>query len=78
MARSPFKAHFVTEDAYGKNRQRKEHNPPLLFNLDRDPSEHFDVGKEHPEVIAEMLKISEQHRKTTKPVENQLEKIIKK
>ena len=78
LRKGAFKAHFVTEDAYGKNRQRKEHNPPLLFDLDRDPSEHFDVGKEHPEVIAEMLKISEQHRKTTKPVENQLEKIIKK
>ncbi len=78
LRKGAFKAHFITEDAYGKDRQRKEHNPPLLFNLDRDPSERFEVGKDHPAIIAEMQKVADQHRKTVTPVENQLEKLIKK
>jgi arylsulfatase A-like enzyme len=70
----PYKAHFITENAYGSDRQRKEHNPPLLYNLDRDPSERFDIGKEHPDVLAEMQKIAEKHRQTVQRVENQLER----
>jgi arylsulfatase A-like enzyme len=70
----PYKAHFITENAYGPDRQRKEHNPPLLYNLDGDPSERFDIGKEHPDVLAEIQKIAEKHRQTVKRVENQLEK----
>jgi arylsulfatase A len=69
-----YKAHFITENAYGPDRKRKEHKPPLLYNLDRDPSERFDIGKEHPDVLAEIQKIAEKHRQTIERVENQLEK----
>ncbi len=46
----------------------------MLYNLDRDPSERFDIGKEHPDVLAEIQKIAEKHRQTVQRVENQLEK----
>ena len=39
-ARSGLKAHFVTKSAYG-NDLPVFHDPPLLFNLDWDPSELF-------------------------------------
>ena len=78
LRKGAFKAHFITEEAYGKNTNRTEHHPPLLYNLDRDPSERFNIAKDQPEVIAEIQKIADQHRKTIKRVENQLEKIIKK
>ncbi len=78
VRKGAFKAHFITEEAYGKNTNRTEHNPPLLYNLDHDPSERFNVAKDHPDVIAEIQKIADAHRKTIKPVENQFEKIIPK
>lgn len=53
-----YKAHFRTQDAYGPD--ITEHNPPLLYNLNVDPSEKYDVAATHPEVIQkinEVLKI---------------------
>jgi arylsulfatase A len=79
VRKGPYKAHFVTEDAYGKgDRNRKEHDPPLLYHLEHDPSERFDVSKQHPDVIAEIRKLFAEHKKTVQPVENQLEKLIGK
>ena len=79
VRKGPFKAHFVTEDAYGRgDRNRKDHDPPLLYNLDGDPSERIDVAKQHPEVIAALRTRVAEHRKTVTPVENQLEKLILK
>jgi len=69
-----YKAHFITENAYGPDRQRQEHKPPLLYNLDRDPSERFDIAKDNPDVLDEIHKIAQMHRQTVKRVENQLEK----
>ena len=48
------------------------HDPPLLYNLEEDPSEQYDVAKQHPEVIAEILTIAKQHRSTVTPVPDQL------
>ena len=46
-----FKAHFTTWPGYAKEKPEK-HDPPLLYNVEQDPGEKFDVAKEHPEVIA--------------------------
>ncbi len=61
VRKGPFKAHFVTHDGYSKTKPEK-HNPPLLFNLPEDPSEQFDVAARHPEAVAELTKIFEEHR----------------
>lgn len=74
VRKESYKAHFITENASGPDRRRREHNPPLLFNLDHDPSERFDISKDHPEVVAEFQKIAEKHRQTIERGENQLEK----
>jgi arylsulfatase A len=68
-----YKAHFITQPEYGSN-VRTIHDPPLLFNLDVDPSENFDVAQDHPDIIADIKKILEDHILTLIPVENQLEK----
>jgi arylsulfatase A-like enzyme len=77
VRKGPYKAHFITEDAYGPDRHRAEHNPPLLYHLGHDPSERFDVAKKHPEVIAALRQLVEEHRRTVVAGENQLEKRIK-
>jgi arylsulfatase A-like enzyme len=46
-----FKAHFQTRDDYG-DATVTSHNPPLLYNVEQDPGEQFDVSTAHPEVIA--------------------------
>lgn len=68
-----YKAHFYTQPEYGSD-VRVMHDPPLLYNVNVDPSEKYDIAKDHAEVIAEIRKVLEIHRKTVMPVENQLEK----
>lgn len=67
-----FKAHFVTRSEYG-GEPPVPHDPPLLYNLDVDPSEKFDVAARHPDVVASIQRIAEEHRKTVEPVESQLD-----
>ncbi len=72
-----FKAHFFTKSEYGSDPE-VAHDPPLLYNLDQDPSEKFDLAAKHPQIIAEIRRISEAHAKTVEPVESQLDKVIAK
>lgn len=55
-----YKAHFVTEEAYKPN-SKIVHETPLLYNLEVDPSEKYDVSKEHPEVIAHIREVVKAH-----------------
>jgi len=70
-----FKAHFITQSEYG-GEPAVTHDPPLLYNLDHDPSEKYDVAANHPEVIAEIRRIAEEHKKAIPPVESRLDKRI--
>jgi arylsulfatase A len=72
-----YKAHFVTRSGYG-NDQPAPHEPPVLYDLGQDPSEKYDVAKDHPEVIAEIKKEVERHRRTLVPGANQLAPRIQK
>ncbi len=46
-----YKAHYITQGAYGMFGEREEHNPPLLYNLSVDPSEQYNVAKDHAAII---------------------------
>lgn len=73
VRKGDYKAHFITQSEYGSD-ERKVQEPPLLYNLNIDPSEKYNIADQHPEVISELKKILEEHQKTLVPVENQLEK----
>jgi len=62
----PWKLHFKTQSGYGQ-RTPELHDPPLLFHLEHDPSEQFDVAKDHPDVIATIVEQVERHRKELTP-----------
>jgi arylsulfatase A-like enzyme len=65
-----FKAHFQTAPGYAAPSQPlkfEPHDPPLLFKLDEDPGEKFDVAKDHPEIMAEIQHILDEHRKGLVP-----------
>ena len=73
IRKGAYKAHFITQGEYGPP-AKELHDPPLLFNLEVDPSEKTDIAGQHPEVLIEMKRILEEHRATLTEVENQLEK----
>lgn len=73
IRKGAFKAHFITQPAYGSN-VKTVHEQPLLFNLNEDPSEKVNIADKHPEVISEIRGILEEHLAGLVPVENQLEK----
>jgi arylsulfatase A-like enzyme len=77
VRKGPYKAHFVTQSAYG-NDKPVPHDPPLLYHLGNDPSEKYDIAKDHPEAIAEIRKEVERHRQGLIRGQDQLSQRIKK
>jgi arylsulfatase A-like enzyme len=73
VRKGPWKAHFVTRSGYGQDKS-ESHDPPLLYHLGHDPGERFDLSAKHPEVIAEIKKIADEHKAGMKPGEPQLDK----
>ncbi|MGD8896579.1 MAG: sulfatase-like hydrolase/transferase, partial [Acidobacteriota bacterium] len=67
----PFKAHWTTFTNY-RGEKPVPRDPPLLFNLEEDPSEKYDVAARHPEVIDQIAEHVEAHKKTVEPVPDQL------
>jgi arylsulfatase A len=68
----PWKAHFQTQSGYGQPMQEK-HDPPLLFHLEVDPGESYNVAAKHPEVVAQIKALAEQHRAGMQPAPSQLD-----
>jgi arylsulfatase A-like enzyme len=68
----PWKAHLKTQAGYGQP-EPERHDPPLLFHLERDPSERFDVSKDHPDVVARLREIASQHEASVEQGAPQLE-----
>jgi arylsulfatase A len=73
MRVGPWKAHFVTQESYTGNNKAVEHDPPVLYNLNVDPSEKWDVAADHPDIIDAIKRAAERHKRTVKPVPSQLE-----
>lgn len=69
-----FKAHYITQGVYGRGPGKRQHDPPQLYQLGHDPSEQFDVAKEHADVLEKIHARVEQHRATIRDVPDQLSK----
>jgi arylsulfatase A-like enzyme len=70
--KGPYKLHYITETAYVKNTKKTIHKEPLLFNVEVDPSEKYNIAKNYPEIIVEINKMVELHKTSVKPVKDQL------
>jgi arylsulfatase A-like enzyme len=77
VRKGPYKAHFITRSGYRGDKPVK-HDPPVLYQLEHDPSEKYDVAQDHPDVIADIMKEVAKHRAALKPGEDQLVKRISK
>ena len=76
VRKGPFKLHFITENSYRSDNRKTYHDPPLLYNIEHDPGEKYDITGEHPEIIIDILKDVEDHRSRLVPGEDQLAKRI--
>lgn len=65
------KAHLIMKE-YGSKGERSDLETPVLYHMGQDPSERFDVANLYPEIIEEIKEDVEKHKKTIKPIENQL------
>ena len=72
IRKGPWKAHFITRPSYSKD-TAAAHNPPLLYNLDNDPSEKYDLSKNHPDIIEIMKQEYEKHKAGIRKVPSNLE-----
>jgi len=77
VRKGAYKAHLITSGAYGEGGQRMEHNPPLLFNVLEDPGERHNIAAQHPDVVADLVKETEVHRKTLTPTKPLFDDLIK-
>ncbi len=68
----PWKLHFITQGSYGSGGPKIVHETPLLYQLDQDPGEQWDVANQNPDVIKRLTQLAEEHKKTIVPVKDQL------
>jgi len=72
-----FKAHYTTKTEYVGQKAEK-HDPPLLFNLNEDPSEKYDIAKDHSVVLERIAEMVEKHRSGVVKAPTQLMSRIQK
>ena len=64
-----YKAHLMTQGAYNYPKGSDEKiilDIPLLYNLNIDPSEKYNIADENPGILLEIEKIIEKHKKNLK------------
>lgn len=61
VRKGPWKAHFITHPSYSKEAPMP-HDPPLLYNMDEDPSEKYDIAKQHAAIVGDLTKEYEKQK----------------
>ncbi|WP_215224117.1 sulfatase family protein [Echinicola shivajiensis] len=75
IRKGPWKAHFTTKPSYSSEKP-VNHEVPLLYNLEHDPSEKYNVNDQHPEIVREIQKAYEEHINSFTPAPSIMEGII--
>lgn len=57
-----YKAHLISQSVYQEEPMRIEYETPLLYNLDVDSSERFNIADEQPEIIAQIMQVVKEHK----------------
>lgn len=72
-----YKLHYITETEYTKNNNKIVHEKPLLYNVEVDPSEKYNIADDHPEVVKSIEDMVQAHKAKVTPVKDQLAERIK-
>ncbi|MBD0286938.1 MAG: hypothetical protein ICV79_16145, partial [Flavisolibacter sp.] len=77
VRKGPWKAHFTTHHSYSPE-PPQEHNPPLLYNIEADPSEQYDTAKDHANIVEDLKKVFEEHKRTVVKAPPEFDKVVDK
>lgn len=72
IRKGPWKAHFITHASYSAE-DPVTHDLPLLFNIDEDPSEKYNIASRHPEIVEDLRK-EYLRQKLIKPAASEIDK----
>jgi arylsulfatase A-like enzyme len=75
VRKGPYKAHFLTKSEWGSE-DPETHDPPLLYDLEKDPSEKFNIAEKSPEIVQTIVELAERHKTSIVPGPNQLEPLL--
>lgn len=75
IRKGPWKAHFVTHASYSPEAP-KVLEAPLLYNIENDPSEKYDLAKRSPEIVKELTALFEQQKASITPPPSEIEKVL--
>lgn len=67
-----YKAHFITKGSYGPP-AKEVLDQPLLFNVNEDPSERFNIADKHPDVLEKINALVKVHEEKLVKMEDQLQ-----
>ena len=67
-----YKAHFITQGVYGQFGDREEHDPPILYHLNHDASEQFDIAEGNEEILGQIQELVAGHKANLVPGKDQL------
>ena len=70
-----FKAHFITQGVYNypSPNLKTYMEKPLLYNLDIDPSEKYNIADENPEILKKIHEVLESHKNNLNAPEDLLQ-----
>ena len=72
IRQGPYKAHFKTKTDFVGQKEPKVHDPPLLYHLEHDPAEKYNIASAHPAIVKQITERKKQHEAGVKRVPNQL------
>jgi arylsulfatase A len=64
VRKGAWKAHFITKPSYRKDVPPVVHAIPLLYNIEMDPSEKYNLNNENPEILKEIITIYNSHNES--------------
>jgi hypothetical protein len=68
----PHKLHMWAREPVHYGRPPIKHDPPLLYHLEHDPSEVFDIAAKNPSVVGALQKLASEHERGVESVPDQL------
>jgi arylsulfatase A-like enzyme len=72
VRKGKYKMHMRSREPIHYGRPPIEHDPPLLYDVEIDPSEQYDLAGKKPEIVKELLAFAANHQSSIEPVTDQL------